>query len=272
MAFAVEAAEFTERDARVGVRAIDRVAGLAAMLFGLHEPDLDRATHVRLEGIALDAREQLAEQRGVHPVGLVIACSRVAHEVEQVDDPSARLPGVSHERMPFGQPAHCHVAAVARDLFRGDRAALLGDVEERLEEDASLRASLREPTGLVGARQGIEHGLDRWDAAGVLAGDRVDAPEHADQMEQRLGHERVTELEREQLLVLEPGAGGLLGVDVVLCDAEVDPLVEDAGCFLVRERYDASHEVAARHLIGAERDQLIEQQDRKTPLLLLGFR
>src|SRR5207244_6291016 len=75
----------------------------------------------------------------------------------------------------------------------------------------------------------------------------------------------------EQLLVLESRARGLVGLDVVLRDPEVDALVEDARGFLVGERHDAAHEVATRHLVRAERDELIEQQHREATLLLLRF-
>src|SRR5207249_9959155 len=98
------------------------------------------------------------------------------------------------------------------------------------------------------------------------ARDRIDAPQDAHEMEQRLRDERVTELEREELLVLEPRARRLVGLDVVLRDAEVDALVEHARGFLVRERDDAPHEVASRHLIRAKRDELIEQQHREAAL------
>ncbi len=90
-------------------------------------------------------------------------------------------------------------------------------------------------------------------------------------MEERLRDERIVELEREELLVLESRARGLVGLDVVLRDPEVDALVEDARGFLVRQRDDAAHEVAARHLVRAERDELIEQQHREAALLLLRF-
>src|SRR3979411_1756470 len=46
------------------------------------------------------------------------------------------LRGVLDERMARGEPAHRHVAAIARDLLGRDGAALLGDVEQRLEEHA----------------------------------------------------------------------------------------------------------------------------------------
>ena len=92
---------------------VHHVAGLAAVLLGTGEPDLDRAADIRLEGVALDPGQQLAEQRGIHPVDLFVTGARRAHEVEQVDDARARLTRVMDEGMAFVQPAHRHVAAVA---------------------------------------------------------------------------------------------------------------------------------------------------------------
>ena len=173
--------------------------------------------------------------------------------------------------MALAQPGHRHVAAVAGHLLGRDRAALLRDVEQRLEEHPPLAPALREAAGLIGARERIEDRLDRGDPAGVLARDRVDAPQHPDEMEHRLRDEGVPELEREQLLVLEARARGLLGPDVVLRDAEVEALVQHARGFLVREGHDASDEVATRHVVRTKRDELVEQQHDEASLLLLRF-
>jgi len=51
---AVQAAELAEHHARVGMVAIDHVAGLPAVLHGPDEPGLDRATDVGFERVALD--------------------------------------------------------------------------------------------------------------------------------------------------------------------------------------------------------------------------
>src|SRR5207302_1223017 len=62
-----------------------------------------------------------------------------------------------------------------------------------------------------------------------------------------------------------------LGEDRPLVDAGVDALLQDARRFLLRERDHASDEIAARHGAGMEGHELIEQQHRETPLLLVGF-
>ena len=59
---------------------------------------------------------------------------------------------------------------------------------------------------------------------------------------------------------------------MVLLDRRVDPLLEDAGRLGLGERHDGADEVAARHRRGVGRDELVDQQDREPPLLLLGFR
>ena len=194
-------------------------------------------------------REQLAEQGGVDPLGLVVLGPRASHEVEEMHDRRARLTGVADQGVSLGEPAHRDLTAIAADLLRGDGATLFCDVEQRLQEHAPLRTTLCETAGLIGARKRVENCLDRRDPPGVLARDRIDPPKDPHQVEEGLRDERVAELEREKLLVLEARARGLLGAHVMLCDTEVDPLVEHARRFLVRQRDDAPDEVAARHLV-----------------------
>ena len=106
-----------------------------------------------------------------------------------MNDGCSGLTCVHDERVAFGEPAHRDLPAFAFDLLGLDRAALLGDVKEGLEKEAPLRASAGETTGLIGARQRIEDGLDRRDAPGVLARHRVDAAQHPHQVKDRLGDE-----------------------------------------------------------------------------------
>src|SRR5438094_900194 len=67
------------------------------------------------------------------------------------------------------------------------------------------------------------------------------------------------------------GAALELGEDRPLVDAGVDALLQDARRFLLGERDHARDEIAARHGAGMEGHELIEQQHRETPLLLVGF-
>jgi adenylosuccinate synthase len=71
------------------------------------------------------------------------------------------MPRVLDERMPVREPTHRDLFAVALDRFAGDRAPLLGDVVEGLQEHAPLRAAAREAPGLVRAGQRVEHRLGR---------------------------------------------------------------------------------------------------------------
>src|SRR5260221_2151543 len=203
MVVAIEAAELAEHRARFRMVAVHDEPGLAAMLLGLHQRDLDRALDVGFERVALDAREQLAEERGVDPLGLVVPRAGAVYEVEEVHDRRALRARVADQRMAVIEPAHRDVTAVAADLLRCDGAALLGDVEQRLQEYSALGLALGDAAGLVGARERIEDGLDRRDAAGVLARHRVDPPQHPNEGGERLRHERVVALHREELLCPE---------------------------------------------------------------------
>ena len=173
--------------------------------------------------------------------------------------------------MTLAEPAHRDLPALALDLLRLDRAALLGDIEERFEQQPPLRSAAREPARLVGTRQRIKDCLDRRDAPRVLARDRVDAAQHPHQVEERLGHERRRHVRGQHLLGLRPGATLELREDRALVDARVDPLLEHAGGFLLGERHDARDEVAARHRSRVERDELVEEQDRQAALFLFRF-
>ena len=62
-------------------------AGLPPVVIGLHDPALHRAADVRLERVALHPREQLGEQRRVHPVGAVA----VPLVIERVERPLIEL-------------------------------------------------------------------------------------------------------------------------------------------------------------------------------------
>ena len=108
------------------------------MLFGAHDAPIDRASHGRLETVALDARQKLGEESLVHPVDPLTLRARRRHEIEEVDDRSGGLTRVHDERVSFRKPAHRDLPALAFYLFRLDRAALFGDVEERFEQEPAL--------------------------------------------------------------------------------------------------------------------------------------
>src|SRR5438093_13037663 len=99
-----------------------------------------------------------------------------ADEVEEVRDGRRGLTCVHDERVLVDKPAHRDLAAVALDRFALDRAALFGDVEERLEQYAALRPAARDAAGLVGTGERVEDRLHARDALGVL-GRSVDETE-----------------------------------------------------------------------------------------------
>src|SRR5207244_11686160 len=132
------------------------------------------------------------------------------------------------ERVPLDEPAHRDLPAFALDLLGRDRAALLGDVEERLEQQAALGSSAREPAWLIGAGERVENRLDRRDAPGVLARDRVDPAPRAHEMEESLGDERRGHVRRDELIALGARAARELRDHVALLDARVDALLEHA--------------------------------------------
>src|SRR5258705_5128 len=175
---------------------------------------------------------ELRAQSRVHPVGAVAACARRADEVEGVGDRGGRLTCVDAQWMVIYEPAHGDLPAVALDRLALDRAPLLGDVEERLQQHATLCTATRDAAGLIGARERIEHCFDDRYALGVF-GDRVDATQPTHEVEVCPGHQRPVEVRREELLRLRPHAALELRLDVVLLDGRVDPLLEDARRFLL---------------------------------------
>ena len=189
-----------------------------------------------------------------------------------MDDRSRGLARVDDERVAFGEPAHGDLTALALDLLGLDRASLLGDVEESLEEQAPLRPSAREAARLIRSRERVEDGLDRRDAARVLARHGVDPAQHPDQVEDCFRDERRGHVRSEHLLGLRAGASFELREDGALIDARVDALLEDARCFLLRQRNHARDEVAARHRAGVQRHELVEEEHGKSPLLLVRLR
>ena len=227
------------------------------MALRAHEPALDSRADAGLKRVALDAREQLGEQRLVDPVDAIAMCLRAADEVEQVDDAGRLMPRVLDERVRIEQPAHGDLFAVALDGFARDRSALLGDVVERLEEHAPLRPAARDAARLVGARERIEHGLDHRHSLRVL-GDRVDATQQSDEMEERLRDDGRAHVRSDELLGRCAEAPLIAGDHVVLLDGGIDALLEDGRRLFLRERDDGLHEVGARHRLRADGDELIE--------------
>ena len=117
---------------------VDDEARLLPMLFRTHDCALDRAPHRGFERVPFDARQELGEERLVHPVDALTLPAGRSDEVEEVDDRCRRLSRVDDERMTFAEPAHRDLPALALDLLRLDRATLLGDVEERFKEQSPL--------------------------------------------------------------------------------------------------------------------------------------
>src|SRR5688500_16203519 len=90
-------------------------------------------TKLKRCALALDAREQLADERRVAPLRPVALRTRRAHEVEEMRDRRRGLARVHDERVIVHEPAHRDLAAVALDGLALDRAALLRDVEQCLQ-------------------------------------------------------------------------------------------------------------------------------------------
>src|SRR5919201_2754817 len=222
-------------------RAMLRPALLEAHRSGVDEPLQDR-----VEVIALGAGEQLRHERGVRPIALLGTVGDGLGEVEQQDHRRAGAPAVLDERMALLQPAHRDLPPLATDLLGDDRAALLGDREERLEPRAALTATLHD-AGLVRARKRIEHGLDDGDAPLVLAEHGVDAAQQSHELEDRLGDERRTEVQLEVLLPLRPRASDAPREQVALRDAGVDERLEGLASLALALGDDARDELVARH-------------------------
>src|SRR3982074_1896697 len=107
--------ELAEEHPHLGMLALDDEAGLVAVALCLHQAALDGGADARLERVALDAREELGEERLVHPVDALAVGLRAADEVEEVDDAGRLVPRVLDERVLVREPAHRDLFAVALD-------------------------------------------------------------------------------------------------------------------------------------------------------------
>ncbi len=241
------------------------------MLGAPHDAGHHRPLEVRLEGVAIDAGQELREERGIHPSRRVTLRLRRVDEVEEVDDRRGWPARVRDERVLLGEPAHRDLPAVAHDLLGHDRAALLRDAEERLEEHAPLRAAAGEPAGLIGARERVEDRFDGGDPPRVLPRHVVDAPQDAHEVEERLADERRPEVGVDDVAPLRAAAPGRLRHDVNLRDAGVDALLELARRLGLGKRDDRADDVRPPHPRLPQGDELIEEEDGQAALLLLGL-
>src|SRR5207253_2737534 len=146
--------------------AVDDETGLLPVLLLAHDAAFDRAPHGGLERVALDARQELREERLVHPIDPLTLRAGRRDEVEEMHDRRGRLPRVTTSGWPsasqhmvicFPSRSTCSVAMAPRSsaMLKRVSRSILRAVRPRARPPGwSARESGSRSASTAGMRRG----------------------------------------------------------------------------------------------------------------------